>query len=63
MSVAEIKKAIGALLSGLLGWFIAVLESGDTGINSTELIMLATLIVTTITVYVLKNEPPTPGAH
>lgn len=60
-SVAEIKKAIGALLVGLVGWATAVVESDSVGVTDTEWIMLATLVVGVITVYVLKNEPTTGG--
>ena len=57
MTISDISKAIGALLVGALGWGAAVVTSSSSAITSSEWIQLATVGVTVITVYILKNGP------
>lgn len=57
-SLGDIKKAIGALLTGLLAWGTAVVASESSAITAAEWITLAGVGVTTVTVYLLKNDPP-----
>lgn len=56
--LSDIKKAIGALLTGLLAWGTAVVASDPSAITASEWIGLAGVAVTTATVYILKNEAP-----
>ena len=52
-----VKKAVGAFLVGLLGWGTVVVASDSASITATEWIGLATVAVSTLTVYFLTNEP------
>jgi hypothetical protein len=55
--IAQTKKAIGAFLVGAVGWGAAVVESAPAHITATEWIAGATVIVSTLVVYVLTNAP------
>jgi hypothetical protein len=61
MTVADVKKAIGALLAGILAWATAVVVSPESAITAAEWIVLAGVVVTVVTVYVLKNADPAPA--
>lgn len=52
------KKAIGAFLAGLLAWATSVVASESARITAPEWIVLLGVVVTTLTVYVLRNDPP-----
>jgi hypothetical protein len=55
--MSTVKKAIGAFLVGILAWGTAVVESASTAITAAEWIVLAGVAVSTITVYLLTNDP------
>jgi FtsH-binding integral membrane protein len=55
------RKAIGAFLTGALAWATAVVASDSTSITAEEWIGLVGILVTTIVVYFLTNEPAVDG--
>lgn len=61
MSVAEIKKGIAAFLGSLLTWGYMVVESDIDSISAEEWLGLAGVVITTVTVYFLKNKEPADG--
>jgi hypothetical protein len=57
MNIADMKKAIGAFVTSLLTWGYLVVQSESSPITAEEWLGLAGVAVTTLVVYVLKNEP------
>ncbi|HEX2578679.1 MAG TPA: hypothetical protein VHK88_20210 [Aquihabitans sp.] len=57
-SLSRYRKAIAAILTGLLGWATAVVQSDPEQITSAEWIGAATVIVATIAVYLVPNDAP-----
>jgi hypothetical protein len=55
--IRQTKKAVAAFLVGVLGWGTAVVASDSASVTATEWIALATVAVSTLTVYFLTNEP------
>lgn len=53
--MAKYRKTIAAVVTGLIGWATAVVNSGSASITATEWIMLATVMATALGVYSVTN--------
>lgn len=49
------RKTVTAVITGIVGWLIAVLSSDDSGITNTEWIMLITAVATALGVFTFRN--------
>jgi hypothetical protein len=56
--MSQYRKTIAAVVTGLIGWATAVVQSGTGGVTSTEWIMLATVLATALGVYGVTNSTP-----
>jgi hypothetical protein len=50
------RKAITAIITGLIGWGAAVVVSDRASISASEWILLATVLATALGVYSVPNE-------
>ena len=53
--MSRYRKAIAAVVTGVIGWATAVVASAPAAITSTEWIMLATVLATALGVYGVAN--------
>lgn len=56
MNLAPYRKAVAAVIVGVIGWATAVVQSAPTAISATEWIMLATVVATALGVYRVAND-------
>lgn len=54
--MSKYSKTIAAVITGLIGWGAAVVQSMPTAITATEWIMLATIVATALGVYQVTNQ-------
>lgn len=54
--MGQYRKTVTALVTGLIGWFSAVVASDGPTVTSTEWIMLATIVATALGVYGVANK-------
>ena len=55
ISFGKYSKTISALVTGLIGWGAAVVQSTPEAVTSSEWIMLATVVATALGVYTFSN--------
>ena len=53
--MAKYRKTIAALVTGVIGWATAVVQSGPSAVSATEWIMLAVAVATAAGVYAIPN--------
>lgn len=51
------RKTVTAVVTGLIGWSTVVVTSDPSAITSSEWLMLATVLATSLGVYQVSNEP------
>lgn len=56
MNLPAYRKTISAVITGLIGWGAAVVNSAPTAISAGEWIFLATALATALGVYSVSNE-------
>jgi hypothetical protein len=56
MNLAPYRKAVAAVVTGLIGWATVVVTSAPTEITSSEWLMLGTVLATALGVYQVRNE-------
>lgn len=54
--MGKYRKTITAVVTGLIGWGTAVVQSAPSGVTATEWIMLATVTATGLGVYGIAND-------
>jgi hypothetical protein len=55
--LAPYRKAVAAVIVGIIGWATSVVTSDPTAITAGEWIQLATVLATALGVYQITNEP------
>ena len=54
--MSQYRKAIAAVVTGVIGWGTAVVQSAPSAPTATEWIMLATVVATALGVFQVRNE-------